>query len=113
MSDTTKPAVWIFDSTGEAYGAVQCRDDIRDGDVLVVESEQVIGIAHTWPFALTEAHGELQRFRKGLDPPTWEDGKHAPGVAVAEREAARMGFPLTRVDAVATAPADENKGDRA
>lgn len=47
MSDTTEPAAWAFFSTGEAYGACQCRDDIRDGDVLVVESEQVIGIAHT------------------------------------------------------------------
>lgn len=79
--------------------------------MLVIEREQVIGIAHTWPFAMTEAHGELRGLRKGLDPRTWEDGKHAPGVAVAEREAARMGIPLTRVDAAATGPTDENKED--
>ncbi|WP_371793100.1 hypothetical protein OG285_32745 [Streptomyces sp. NBC_01471] len=31
----------------------------------------------------------------------------------AEREAARLGVPLTRVDVVAIAPADETEGDRA
>ncbi|MFB7919515.1 hypothetical protein [Streptomyces sp. NPDC056061] len=107
------PKVWTFFSTGEAYGACQCRDDIRDGDVLVIEREKVIGIAETWPFALTEEFGELHTLKDHLDPRTWENGKHAPGVAVAEQEAARMGVPLTRVDTAATEPADETKGDRA
>lgn len=111
-AERKEPAVWTFYSTGEAYGACQCRDDIRDGDVLVIEREQVIGIAHTWPFALTEAHGDFHTLKDHLDPRTWEDGKHAPGVAVAEREAARLGVRLTRVDTTATESADEPKGDR-
>ncbi|MEV7870152.1 hypothetical protein AB0P17_29595 [Streptomyces sp. NPDC088124] len=107
-----EPKVWTFYSTGEAYGAVQCRDDIRDGDVLVIEREQVIGIAHTWPFALTEAHGMFHTL-KDQDPRSWDDGKYAPGVVVAEREAERLGVPLTRAGATATEQADENEGDRA
>ncbi|MFJ4686520.1 hypothetical protein [Streptomyces sp. NPDC088789] len=103
-----EPAVWTFDSTGEAYDAVQCRDDIRDGDVLVIEHEQVIGLADTWPFALTEKHGELHTLKDHLDPRTWKDGTYAPGVVVAKREAERMGVPLPRAEATATAPADEN-----
>ncbi|MFJ5725827.1 hypothetical protein [Streptomyces sp. NPDC093149] len=107
-----EPKAWTFHSTADAYGACQVREEIRDGDVLVIEREQVIGIAHTWPFALTEKRGDLHTLKTPLDPRTWEDGKHAPGVAVAEREAARMGVPLTRVDATATEPANETEGDR-
>lgn len=110
-AERKEPAVWTFYSTGEAYGAVQCRDEIRDGDVLVIEREQVVGIAHTGPFALTEKYGDLHTLKEHLDPRTWEDGKYAPGVVVAEREAARLGVPLTRVDAAATAPATQNKGE--
>jgi hypothetical protein len=47
-----------FDSTGEAYDASQCRDDIHDGDVLFVPSEGVAGfLFKAWPVAVTEAHG--------------------------------------------------------
>ncbi|MGW6604845.1 hypothetical protein [Streptomyces sp. NPDC055036] len=110
---SNEPKVWTFCSTGEAYGAVQCCKEIRDGDVLVIEREQVTGIAHTWPFALTEAHGHLHTRREGLDLRTWEAGKHALGWVAAEREAARIGVPLTRADASPTEPAGENKEDRA
>ncbi|MFD7661283.1 hypothetical protein [Streptomyces sp. NPDC059788] len=107
-----EPKVWTFYSTGEAYGAVQCRDDIQDGDVLVIEREQVIGIADTWPFALTENHGDLHTLKDHVDPRTLEGGKYASGEALAEREAARLNVPLTRAKATAAAPANESKGDR-
>ncbi|MET7631816.1 hypothetical protein ABZS53_15370 [Streptomyces sp. NPDC005499] len=87
-----EPAVHTFDDTVEAYDATQCREDIRDGDVLVIESESVVGIAWTWPFALTEAFGELHILN--ADPRTYEDGKFAASIPVAEREAARLGVPL-------------------
>ncbi|MEW1922205.1 hypothetical protein [Streptomyces sp. NPDC088360] len=104
-----EPQVWTFYSTGEAYGACQCREEIRDGDVLVIEREQVIGIAGTWPFALTEAIGELHTLKP--DFRTYKDGAFVTSIPVAEREAARLGVQLTRLDAAETAPADENKGD--
>lgn len=50
--------VHVFDSTGAAYDASQTRDDIRDGDVLVVESEGVVGImVAAWPTAVTLRSG--------------------------------------------------------
>ncbi|WP_050514483.1 hypothetical protein [Streptomyces rimosus] len=110
-SENNEPKVWTFYSTGEAYGAVQCRDEIRDGDVLVIEREQVIGIAHTWPFALTQEHGSLHTLKEHVDPRTWEDGKYASGVALAEREAARLNLPLPRAGGTAAAPANESKRD--
>lgn len=93
-----EPAVHHFPGTVDAYDACQSRMDIHDGDVLVIEDEGVVGIAWTWPFALTEAHGELHILN--ADPRTYEDGRFARGVPVAEREAARLG--LAAVDRSAT-----------
>jgi hypothetical protein len=42
-----------FDGTRDAYDASQCDDGIRDGDVLVVPAEGVIGIlVQAWPTAV-------------------------------------------------------------
>ena len=50
---------WSFDDTGEAYDACQCDPAIRNGDVLLVEAEHVVGIAGTWPIAVTRMIGVL------------------------------------------------------
>lgn len=87
------PAVHRFDDTREAYDATQCRDDIRDGDVLVVESEGVVGfLDEAWPVALTKAHGEFH----GLKTSAREhrDGRYTASAERAERIAAELGFPL-------------------
>ncbi|WP_405526816.1 hypothetical protein OG426_30545 [Streptomyces canus] len=87
------PAVHRFASTREAYDATQCRDDIRDGDVLVVESERVIGILDAaWPVAITEAHVEFH----GLKIPAGEHkgGRYTASAELAEKIAAELGFPL-------------------
>ena len=52
---TTPHRVHAFDTTGEAYDACQCRDDIATGDTLVVEKEGVVGIAWAWPVAVSAA----------------------------------------------------------
>ena len=48
-----------FASIGNAYDAVQCDEAIRTGDTLIVLAEEVVGIAMTWLFAVTQAHGNL------------------------------------------------------
>ena len=48
-----------FASTGNAYDATQCDEAIRIGDTLIVLPENVVGVAMTWPFAVTQAHGNL------------------------------------------------------
>ncbi|MHA4819343.1 hypothetical protein ACXZ65_33895 [Streptomyces aculeolatus] len=83
-----------FASTGEAYDDTQCREDIRDGDVLIVEAEQVVGIlVRAWPAAITAERGELHRVDG--DPRTLDDGKYAASVDEAERVARKLEFPLT------------------
>ena len=88
-----------FASTGNAYDATQCDEAIRTGDTLVVLGEGVVGIAMTWPFAVTAVCGNLHavsaaRSGEGLDQLAAalhvrsEDFRHAADVA------RRLGFPL-------------------
>ena len=53
--------VHIFDDSVEAYGHCQWDDEVHTGDVLVIPSEGIVGIAHTWPVAVTVEHKELHR----------------------------------------------------
>ena len=48
-----------FRTSGEAYAACQCDEAIKQGDLLVIASEGVVGIADTWPVAVTVTRGEL------------------------------------------------------
>jgi hypothetical protein len=52
-------AIHKFDTTEEAYDATQCDENISKGDILIVEDEKVVGIAYTWPIAITKEHGAL------------------------------------------------------
>ncbi|MET7522581.1 hypothetical protein [Streptomyces sp900116325] len=86
-------AVHRFDDTIEAYDATQCRDDIRDGDVLVVESEKVVGfLVEAWPIAITEVSGEFH----GLTAPVGEfkDGRYLASAERAIELAGELGFPV-------------------
>ncbi|WP_432001586.1 hypothetical protein [Streptomyces sioyaensis] len=89
----TNPAVHRFDYSDEAYGASQCRDDIRDGDVLVVASEGIVAILNrAWPAALTARNGELHK----LSEPAYEieGGRYAASVQLAMEHAAATGVDL-------------------
>ena len=48
-----------FTSTSDAYDKTQWCDDVTNGDVLWIPSENVIGVAATWPYAITEERGYL------------------------------------------------------
>jgi hypothetical protein len=60
-------AIHKFESTGNAYDACQCDEDIKNGDILVIASEGVIGIADTWPFAVTAEAGSLHTVKEGVE----------------------------------------------
>ncbi|MGW3153773.1 hypothetical protein [Streptomyces sp. NPDC001089] len=90
MTEATEPAVHTFGSTFQAYNATQCDETIRDGDVLLIKPEKAIGIAWTWPFALTPSIGELHVTT--ADPRTREGGIFAAGVKRAEQLALELGW---------------------
>ncbi|MFD7121920.1 hypothetical protein ACFWAA_33505 [Streptomyces sp. NPDC059922] len=101
------PALMVhrFDSTEEAYNRTQCGADIRDGDVLVIASESVVGFLRSaWPAAITEAHGELHTIQG--DPRTLDDGRYTASVEAAEKIAGEHGFTLAeqQLAAVEDAP---------
>lgn len=58
-----KIKVKVYESTTDAYNDTQCNEDIRNGDgtILVIPSEQVVGMAWTWPYAITTHWGELHK----------------------------------------------------
>jgi hypothetical protein len=64
----TCPTVHTFDSTVDAYDAVNSDDSIRDGDVLIVADERVVGIAvSAWPTAVTPEHGAFHTLAEGVE----------------------------------------------
>jgi hypothetical protein len=82
-----------FDNTGEAYDACQCDEDIKTGDMLVIEEKgwrghtighdddgfrirafedkpidiTVVGLAWAWPLAVTVQQGELHAIEDTID----------------------------------------------
>ena len=88
-----------FASTGNAYDASQCDEAIKTGDTLIVLTEQVVAIAMTWPFAVTETCGNLH----ALAPPKPGESLAAVAQSLHVREAdvrhaadiaRRLGFAL-------------------
>ena len=63
--------MWTFEDTGEAYDRVQCDDNIKDGDILLIPNESVVGIAHTYPVALTQIHGHLHTLKPECSVEEW------------------------------------------
>jgi len=78
------PKVYEFYSTGNAYDASQCRDDIEDGDILLVPNEGAVAIlVRAWPVAVSpNTSGEhFHTLEDGTEWETFEDGKYLPSVA--------------------------------
>lgn len=48
-----------FETTGNAYDAVQTDDQIKSGDTLIILTERVVGVAYAWPLAVTAEAGKL------------------------------------------------------
>ncbi|MCW8383977.1 hypothetical protein [Streptomyces justiciae] len=87
------PAVYRYASTADAYAACQS-NSIQDGDVLLVEPEGIVGIViQAWPITITTgAFGEFHRL--GCPARTYDDGRYAASVDVAEDLAAGLGLPV-------------------
>lgn len=83
-----------FNSTEEAYDACQCSDDIQKGDLLVVEKEEVIGVADTYPVAVTMERGEFHGLPLMPRPVAYflENGLPVESLVAAESMAAGRGW---------------------
>ena len=101
-SDTTVPCqadwcqfghgvtVHTFMSTGEAYDYSQCRDDIKDGDVLWVPGNHDAAVlCSAWPVSVRKDYitDINTRFHVLKPDTTWnqyEDGKYRASARIAE-----------------------------
>lgn len=62
----TKQQTHYFESTGDAYDRCMTEEDIKTGDILIIESEKVVGLAWAWPIAVTKERGELHSHDHGV-----------------------------------------------
>ncbi|RSN38637.1 hypothetical protein DMC64_41970 [Amycolatopsis sp. WAC 04197] len=86
----------------EAYNASQCNDAIEDGAVLVVESEQVVGILfRAWPAAITTAYGAFHGWFTADEAVALDGDRDEPlyvaSYTVALREAEKRGYSVATV----------------
>ena len=75
-TDNSGPVpVHTFPSSGSAYNGCQTNENIHDGDIIHVPSEGVVGLAGTWPAAVTKNYGQLHAYGSDVhDNPSILDG---------------------------------------
>lgn len=84
--------IYHFDTSLEAYNAAQTDEAINDGDVLIIESEKVVGLVGDFPLAITKSLGQLHALTDG---DTFAKLGFAPkSIALAIDAAKTLGFPL-------------------
>ncbi|MFF5045644.1 hypothetical protein [[Kitasatospora] papulosa] len=100
------PAVHRFETSSDAYDATQALDGISDGDVIVVESEKVVGfLVRAWPAAITVARGSLHMV--SAPDREHEDGAYAASVDLAEQLANELGFDVDPLHATPAPVAEQ------
>lgn len=103
-AEEVKPKVWHFASSADVRVAVD-QEQVADGDVVVVESECVVGfVAVVWPVAITEQHGAFHAYTQ-LGKPAREycKGDYTRSVERAEQIAIELGYKLADPSAAQTA----------
>ncbi|MEA8592241.1 hypothetical protein PZT57_26705 [Pseudomonas aeruginosa] len=88
------PHTYTFDSTGDAYDATQCDDDVLDGHALLVLEEGVVGLSWTWPVAVTIASGELHEMGEAPAKVIADAGWTTPQIQHAVALADKHNFPV-------------------
>jgi hypothetical protein len=81
--------IHVFRSTGEAYDACNCDDNVKTGDILIVPSEGVVGIADTWPFSITPNRGKFHTLKDESDP---SNDRFRPSIEFARKHVAMWGW---------------------
>ena len=89
-----KPVHEFYDS-GTAYDETQTDDNIKDGDVLAVSSENVVGFLHeAWPLAVTVEPGEFHRLKVDKESFLAEHPQYVRSWAEAETKARELGYEI-------------------
>ena len=90
--------IHVFETSSNAYDAVQTDDRIATGDLLLVMDEAVVGVAMTWPFAVTAEAGHLHQVAPkpghDFDQLAASLGVDAAAMNRATSLARQLGFPI-------------------
>ena len=90
-SATQRQFVCFDGGTIAAYDITQTSDEIKDGAILIVPSESVVGVmVKAWPTAITEDTGEFHSF----DFDTRDD-EYAENIEQAVQLACILGFTIS------------------
>lgn len=64
-----EPQIYTFDNSRDAYDEAQWNDEIKDGAVLVIPPEGIVGfLAGAWPVAVLHGEGGPGSFHTLADP---------------------------------------------
>lgn len=67
MTPVESATVHSFNTSEEAYDAGQCDPHVQNGDILLIRDEKIVGLAWTWPVAVTVEHGALHTPTRVVD----------------------------------------------
>lgn len=84
-----------FTSTCTAYDATQCDERVLTGHALLVPSEGVVGLAWTWPVAVTTVSGELHQMGENPAQVIADAGWSTAQIKHAVDLAVEQGFAIT------------------
>ncbi|MFE3033044.1 hypothetical protein ACFXKY_15540 [Streptomyces canus] len=102
--EKAKPKVWHFASSADVRAAVD-QEQVADGDVVVVESERIVGfVVVAWPVAITEQFGGFRAYSLlGKPARDYCEGDYIPSIERAEQVAIDLGYKLADPSAAQTA----------
>ncbi len=83
-----------FKTSGEAYDGSQCRDDVKDGDVLISEDGVVGFLFQAWPVAVTKNFGSLHTLASPIEEIEDHEPCHVAGFKAAVAVAKERGLEL-------------------
>lgn len=93
-----------FPTTSDAYDDTQCgvtyedgsQIEVKNGDLLLIDAEKVVGVTDTWPFAVTVAHGQLHSLEIGAAVPVELRKKYGPHILRAIGQAILREWPVRK-----------------
>jgi hypothetical protein len=96
-----EPTIHECSTTARAYASCQVDERFQTGDVLVIRDERVVGVADTWPTAITASVGCFHVIKEDVGPIAFAankdfgDPRLLVGLKLAVAKAEELGFKLS------------------
>jgi hypothetical protein len=97
-----------FKTSAQAYNETMTSDEIAVGDILIIKSEQIVGLADAWPIAVTVEHGELHQVADGKNLVDCDFDFTVEQIETAKQIARDLGFGIHGVNDIVIPPKPES-----